>query len=138
MRSAPSSPSPSHSGRGAQGGACPPTTALRSDRAAARHEPALRDVGRRHTQGRPGALRAEGDHLPPDRLAAPRHAGRLKALTVIHNYRTQRADGTTAAERFFGKKPRDLFTWLLERLPDLPRPAAKRPNKATQTSAKAG
>jgi len=63
---------------------------------------------------------------------------RLKALTVIHNYQSTRADGTTAAERFFGKKPRDLFNWLLERLPDLPRPAAKRPNKATQTSAKAG
>ena len=36
-------------------------------------------------------------------------AGRLKALTVIHNYVTMRADGTTAAERFFGKKPRDVF-----------------------------
>jgi Family of unknown function (DUF6399) len=65
-------------------------------------------------------------------------AGRLKALTVIHNYHTTRADGTTAAERFFGKKPRDLFSWLLERLPDLPRPAAKRPNKAAQPAAKAG
>ncbi len=65
-------------------------------------------------------------------------AGRLKALTVIHNYVTMRADGTTAAERFFGKKPRDVFRWLLERLPDLPRPAAKRPKKATPSAAKAG
>jgi hypothetical protein len=64
-------------------------------------------------------------------------AGRLKALTVIHNYLTERADGTTAAERFFGKKPRDLFNWLLERLPNLPRPAAKRPSQANQTTAKA-
>jgi hypothetical protein len=63
-------------------------------------------------------------------------AGRLKALTVIHNYQSTRADGTTAAERFFGKKPRDVFGWLLARLPDLPRPAAKRPNKASQTAAK--
>jgi hypothetical protein len=62
-------------------------------------------------------------------------AARLKALTVIHNYQSTRADGTTPAERFFGKKPRDVFTWLLERLPDLPRPAAKRPNKGTQTAA---
>jgi len=55
---------------------------------------------------------------------------RLKALTVIHNYMVQRADGTTAAERFFGQKHTDLFSWLLQRLPDLPRPAAKRPKSA--------
>lgn len=54
---------------------------------------------------------------------------RLRALTTIHNYVAQRQDGTTAAERFFGQKPRDIFTWLLQRLPDLPRPAAKRPHK---------
>lgn len=65
-------------------------------------------------------------------------AARLKALTVVHNYHSTRADGTTAAERFFGKKPRDLFSWLLERLPDLPRPAAKRPNKGPQTGSKPG
>jgi Family of unknown function (DUF6399) len=65
-------------------------------------------------------------------------AGRLKALTVIHNYVSERADGTTAAERFFGKKPRDVFGWLLERLPDLPRPAARRPKPAPQATAKAG
>ena len=59
-------------------------------------------------------------------------AGRLKALTVIHNYLNERADGTTAAERFFGKKPRDLFDWLLQRLPDLPRPAARRSPKDPQ------
>jgi hypothetical protein len=64
-------------------------------------------------------------------------AGRLKALTVIHNYLTERTDGTTAAERFFGKKPRDLFSWLLERLPNLPRPAAKRPSRTTPATAKA-
>ena len=51
---------------------------------------------------------------------------RLKALTVIHNYLVQRPDGTTAAQRFFGQNPPDLFGWLLERLPDLPRPAKKR------------
>ena len=56
-------------------------------------------------------------------------AGRLKALTAVHNYLAERPDGTTAAERFFGQQPRDVFTWLLQRLPDLPRPAAKRPRK---------
>jgi hypothetical protein len=65
-------------------------------------------------------------------------AERLQALTTIHNYLNERADGTTAAERFFGTKPRDLFDWLLERMPALPRPAAKRPKKATPATAKAG
>ena len=51
---------------------------------------------------------------------------RLQALTVVHNYVVRREDGTTAAERFFGQKQRDAFAWLLERLPELPRPAAKR------------
>jgi Family of unknown function (DUF6399) len=52
---------------------------------------------------------------------------RLKALTVIHNYMIKRADGTTAAQRFFGQQHKDAFSWLLERMPDLPRPAQKRP-----------
>jgi hypothetical protein len=62
-------------------------------------------------------------------------AGRLKALTAAHNYLPRSSDGTTAAERFFGVKPPDLFEWLLARLPDLPRPgkrAKKQPQAATQ------
>ena len=51
---------------------------------------------------------------------------KLKALTGVHNYFVQRTNGTTAAERFFGAKPRDLFQWLLDRV-DIPsRPAQKR------------
>ena len=57
---------------------------------------------------------------------------RLQALTAVHNYVVRREDGTTAAERFFGAKQRDAFAWLLQRLPDLPRPAAKRPKRASQ------
>ena len=57
---------------------------------------------------------------------------RLSALSVIHNYLAERPDGTTAAERFFNQKPPDLFGWLLERLPDLPRPAKKRRETAAQ------
>jgi len=49
---------------------------------------------------------------------------RLKALTAVHNYMGRREDGK-AAERFFGAKQRDAFAWLLQRLPDRPRPAAK-------------
>jgi hypothetical protein len=66
-----------------------------------------------------------------------RHHGRqglnakaLAVLTILHNYAIRRADGTTAAERFFGHKPADLFEWLLERLPELPRPAKSREHAA--------
>jgi len=50
---------------------------------------------------------------------------RLQALTAVHNFVVRRDDGTTAAERFFGSKPRDVLAWLLERLPELPRPVKK-------------
>jgi hypothetical protein len=66
-------------------------------------------------------------------LAFRRHAlhrispRRLAALTVVHNYYLKRSDGTTAAERFFGTAPQDVFTWLLERVTLPGRPAQKRP-----------
>jgi len=51
---------------------------------------------------------------------------RLEALTAVHNYFIRRRDATTAAERFFGVKPADLFAWLLDHL-DMPaRPAKAR------------
>ncbi len=56
----------------------------------------------------------------------------LQAATVTHNYCIKRSDGTTAAERFFGNKPKDLFEHLLARL-DLPaRPAKRRPKRTQQ------
>lgn len=42
---------------------------------------------------------------------------KLRALTVLHNYLIRRANGTTAAERFYQSSPRDLFMWVLDRLP---------------------
>lgn len=39
---------------------------------------------------------------------------RLEVLTILHNFWSKRADGTTAAERFFKNKPRDLFAFLVE------------------------
>jgi len=51
---------------------------------------------------------------------------KLSALTVVHNFGVTREDGTTAAERFFGHKPRDLFEHLLVNLPPPRRPAARR------------
>jgi hypothetical protein len=47
----------------------------------------------------------------------PLQPERLQALTVWHNYGRERPDATTAAERFFGAKPRPLFEWLLEWMP---------------------
>ena len=64
-------------------------------------------------EGRNGqlALRHHSLHRLTDR--------KLAALTTVHNYFIRRCDGTTAAERFFVAKPKDLLAWLLERV-DLP------------------
>ena len=40
----------------------------------------------------------------------------------LHNFFIQRPDGTTAAHRFFGTPSRNLFEWLLNRLPLPARP----------------
>lgn len=71
-------------------------------------------------EGRNGqlALRHHSLHRISDR--------KLAALTTTHNYFVKRSDGTTAAERFFGAKPKNLFEWLLDHV-ELPgRPAQKR------------
>ena len=47
---------------------------------------------------------------------------RLKALTIIHNFTLKRFDGTTAANRLFGKEFLDLFEWVVHRMDDLPLP----------------
>ena len=83
-------------------------------------------------EGRNGRLSLH--HHGQGRLSARK----LKALTVVHNYMVKRADGTSAAERFFGLKHKDVFSWLLERMPDLPRPAAKRSHKNDQASRQDG
>lgn len=51
---------------------------------------------------------------------------KLAALTAVHNFHVRRPDGTTAARRFFGLEHDDLFTRLLERMPQLSRPARPR------------
>lgn len=58
-------------------------------------------------------------------------ASKLRALRTIHNYVIRSPDGTTAAERFFANKPRDLFRWLLDQLPMPARPRQKKKNGAT-------
>lgn len=53
-------------------------------------------------------------------------ARKLHALTVLHNYAVQRKDGSTAAKRFYGAAPRDLFSWLLEHTSLPARPRSRR------------
>jgi len=52
---------------------------------------------------------------------------RLAALTTVHNFLIRRPDGTTAAERFFGQPPADLFETVCFRVRLPGRPARKRP-----------
>jgi len=51
---------------------------------------------------------------------------KLAALTVVHNFHIRRPDGTTAAQRFFEAEHDDLFSHLVERMPQLARPAKAR------------
>ena len=56
-------------------------------------------------------------HLALKHHALHQLSGRkLNVLTVLHNYFVHRADGSTAAERFYGQPPRDLFVWLLDHI----------------------
>jgi Family of unknown function (DUF6399) len=41
------------------------------------------------------------------------HPRKRACLTAVHNFFLTRPDGTTAAERFFGQKPRSMFTAIL-------------------------
>ena len=41
------------------------------------------------------------------------HPRKRACLTAVHNFLLTRPDGTTAAERFFGQKPRSMFTAIL-------------------------
>ena len=77
-------------------------------------------------EGRNGqlALHHHGRHRLSER--------KLTALTAAHNYHIRRADGTTAAERFFGRPHEPLFAQVLQRMPLPPRPARRRPRPPKQ------
>jgi hypothetical protein len=72
-------------------------------------------------EGRNGqlSLHHHGRHRLSDR--------KLAALTAVHNFHIHRPDGTTAAERFFGRAPPPLFEQLIARVPLPPRPRRRRP-----------
>jgi len=55
-------------------------------------------------------------------------ATRIRAVGVVHNFDTYRADETTPAERLFGTRFPDLFEWLLQDIGSLPLPRAARKN----------
>jgi hypothetical protein len=50
------------------------------------------------------------------------HPRKRACLTAVHNFFLTRADGTTAAERFFGQKPRSMFAAILESVEIPPAP----------------
>ena len=56
----------------------------------------------------------------------------LQVLTILHNFDLKRADGSTAASRFFGRNFPELFPWLMSRIDDLPEP--RKPRKANSSS----
>jgi hypothetical protein len=50
----------------------------------------------------------------------------LKVMTVIHNFYLKREDGTTAAQRLFGRQFPDLFQWVEQQMGELPHPRKSR------------
>lgn len=83
-------------------------------------------------EGRNGYLSLRHHHLHA--LPAPW----LKTLTVLHNFVIRRGDGTTAAERFFGREPGDLFEHLVTVTPLPARPRTRRRSIAPDLFAAAG
>jgi len=77
-----------------------------------------------NVEGRNGDLSLRNHQLRG--LDRPR---KRECLTAIHNFFLTRADGTTAAERFFGQKPRSMFTAILQSV-DLPPAPLSPPRRA--------
>jgi Family of unknown function (DUF6399) len=77
-----------------------------------------------NVEGRNGYLSLRNHQLRG--LDRPR---KRACLTAIHNFFLTRADGTTAAERFFGQKPRSMFAAILQSV-DLPPAPLSPPRRA--------
>ena len=75
-------------------------------------------------EGRNGYLSLRNHQLRG--LDRPR---KRECLTAVHNFFLTRADGTTAAERFFGQKPRSMFAAILQSV-DLPPAPLSPPRRA--------
>jgi hypothetical protein len=79
-----------------------------------------------HVEGRNGSLSLRNHQLRG--LDRPR---KRACLTAIPNFFLTRADGTTAAERFFGQKPRSLFATILASVEIPPAPLSP-PRRAVE------
>ena len=77
-----------------------------------------------NVEGRNGYLSLRSHQLRG--LDLPR---KRKCFTAIHNFFLTRPDGTTAAERFFGQRPRSMFAAILESVELAPAPLSP-PRKA--------
>ena len=77
-----------------------------------------------NVEGRNGYLSLRNHQLRG--LDLPR---KRKCFTAIHNFFLTRPDGTTAAERFFGRKPHSMFAAILESVELAPAPLSP-PRKA--------
>ncbi len=77
-----------------------------------------------NVEGRNGYLSLRNHQLRG--LELPR---KRECLTAIHNFFLTRPDGTTAAERFFGQKPRSMFASILQsvELPPAPLSPPRQP-----------
>lgn len=70
-----------------------------------------------NVEGRNGYLSLRNHQLRG--LDLPR---KRECFTAMHNFFLTRPDGTTAAERFFGQKPRSMFTAILDAVELAPAP----------------
>ena len=77
-----------------------------------------------NVEGRNGYLSLRSHQLRG--LDLPR---KRECFTAIHNFLLTRPDGTTAAERFFGQKPRSMFAAILDSVELAPAPLSP-PRKA--------
>ena len=77
-----------------------------------------------NVEGRNGYLALRSHQLRG--LDLPR---KRQCFTAMHNFFLTRSDGTTAAERFFGQKPRSMFAAILESVELAPAPLSP-PRKA--------
>jgi len=77
-----------------------------------------------NVEGRNGYLSLRSHQLRG--LDLPR---KRQCFTTIHNFFITRPDGTTAAERFFGQKPRSMFAAILDSVELVPAPLSP-PRKA--------
>jgi hypothetical protein len=79
-----------------------------------------------NVEGRNGYL-----SLRNHQLRGLEHPRKRECLTAVHNFCLTRADGTTAAERFFGQKPRSMFAAILHSVEVPPAPLSP-PRRAVE------